>query len=108
MGNLNYFQNLIVCMNCNKHFNIKRYPTYNSYICSGLKNYGKEFCDSKIIKEEMLMDIIQRHCDIYNKNFSIDKVKLFILAIKIYGNGNITINWKDGLVSSVSRYEVKF
>lgn len=108
MENFNYFKNLIVCMNCNKHFNIKKYPTYNSFICSGLKNYGKEFCDSKIIKEEMLLDIIQRHCDLYNKDFSIDKVKLFIFRIEISRNGDITIRWKNGLTSNVSSHEIKF
>ena len=111
LKNFNYFKSLIFCQRCGKTFNIKRYPTYNSYVCSGLKNYGKEFCNSKIIKEETLLNIIQQHCDLYNKDFSMDKLnklKALILRIEIGKNDDITIKWKDSSTSKVTRYEIKF
>src|SRR5674476_113144 len=79
MDNLSYFKGLIMCTKCGKKFNKK----LNGFICSGFKNYGKDFCNSKFIPLNMLLDIIVRHCKIYKKDYSIKKVKLLILRIEI-------------------------
>jgi len=51
MDNLSYFKGLIMCTKCGKKFNKK----LNGFICSGFKNYGKDFCNSKFIPLNMLL-----------------------------------------------------
>ena len=101
-----YFKNLITCTKCSKRYNRKVNGQQEGFICSGFKNYGKDFCNSKFIPLSMLLDIIVRHCEIHGKNWDIMKAKLFILKIEI-GN-EIVIRWRDGLVSIVSDLHVRF
>lgn len=103
---MNYFKGLIVCTKCKKHYNAKKNGNQKGFICSGYKNYGKDFCNSSFIHLDILLDIIQRHCEIHNKDWNITKTKLFILRIEI--GDEITIRWRDGLVSIISDSKVIF
>lgn len=110
---MNYFKGLIHCVECsnragkNVYYNRKIDRRQNNvyYLCSHRKNY--KTCDSPILKEDMLLDIIQRHCSHEDKNFSIEKVKWYILRIDIQADG-IYFRWRDGDVSVISDTQIVF
>lgn len=93
-------------MKCGKNYNAKKNGNQDGFICSGYKNYGKEFCDSGFIHLNTLLDIIEQHCQIHDKDWKIEKAKVFILRIEV--GDEIIIRWRDGLVSKLSDSEVIF
>lgn len=97
---MNYLKGLIKC-ECGKNYNFKLNRNTPCYICQNRKNKGVQECDSPIIKEEFLTDIIQQHCEIHSKDYSINKIKLFVKEIKI-NNDHIKILYKDGTYSEIS------
>lgn len=106
MDQCNYFKGLIFCTKCNKKYNKKKNGNLDGFICSGFKNYGKEFCDSKFIHLDDLLDTIKRHCELYNKNWKIEKTKTLILRIEI--GDDLIIRWKDSLVTKISENKIIF
>ena len=108
---MDYFKGIIKCKICKKrigkesNFNRKNNNSTIEYICSRKKNYND--CNSQTIKEKMLYEVIEKHCQIYNKAYSPEKTKLFILRIEVDSDG-IKIFWRDGLVSRISESEIIF
>lgn len=101
-----YFKKLIICSKCGKNYNIKTNGNHEGFICSGYKNYGKDFCNSGFVHLDMLLDVIEQHCSIYGKDWKPEKVKLFILRIEV--GDEIIIRWRDGRVSIVSDSKVVY
>jgi hypothetical protein len=106
MDRCSYFKGLIFCTKCGKKYNKKKNGNLDGFICSGFKNYGKEFCDSKFIHLDELLDDIERHCYLYGKEWKIEKAKLFIWKIEI--GEELIIRWKDSRVTKVSHNEIVF
>ena len=109
---MDYLKSLIHCLPCEKKLN--KQVKYNRkldhqigyYLCSRRKNFRD--CDSPIIKESILYEIIKNHCKIYKKIYSPEKTKLFVHKIEVEENGNLRILWKDGLVSKINDNEIIF
>lgn len=108
---MNYFRNLIICKDCSNkldrevRYNKKANNGVNHHLCSRRKNYKD--CENPILKEKDLLFIIERHCLIHSKDFSIEKLKLFILRIEVFDN-EVKILWRDGLISKTSSTELIF
>lgn len=101
---MNYFKGLIHCTKCGKRYNAK---SDKYFICSGSKNYGKEFCNSDILHLSYLLQIIDHHCQLNGKKWELSKAKLFIKMIEV-GYDGIVIRWRDGETSIVSHNIVRF
>ncbi len=96
MSDIKYlFKNLIICTKCNKNFNTKNNNGTINYICQTRKNRGKDYCDSEILKEDFLIDIIQKNRGLNGKDFNLSKVKQTIKIIEVNGT-DINIKFKDG------------
>ena len=104
---MNILKGLIHCGICGKNFNFKNNNGQYEYICMTKKNYGKQRCDSMTIKEQFLIDIIEKHCNLLNKNFTINKVKLFVREIRVTDT-EIKIFYKDGTTSLVNSCNIVF
>ena len=108
---MKYFKGLIHCTICdknkNKNYVFKKNRNTLGFICSGYKNYGKEFCNYRFLHLDMLLQIIEKHCELNGKDWELSKAKLFIHSIKV-GEDEIKIMWKDGLVSVYNCDEVIF
>jgi len=97
---MNWFKGKIYCTNCGKKYNFKNDHNQHIYICSGSKNYGIAFCNSKTIKEKEILDIIRRHCLIHKKSY--ENVYNLIEKINISLEGNIEVIYLDGKKSLVN------
>ena len=89
------FSGIIKCTQCNKNFNFKDNNGTHEYVCQTRKNKGIETCNSTVLKEEELFELIEAHCEFYNKEFGKSKVKLFVNKIEVDKIGYI-IYFKDG------------
>ena len=98
---MNYFKGLISCNICNRKFNYKLDHGQHQYLCSSLKNYGSDSCVRRVIREDDIIWIFKNHCDLYNKNSSLDKENIdnLISKIEIDKNGGVKIHWKDNKIS---------
>lgn len=106
--NKNYFKGIIKCDHCGSNYIRKIDHEIPIFVCSTANNYGKEICpNSRRIKEEELVEIINNHCKIHNKNYKIQKTKLFVRQIKIMWNGMV-IFYRDGLKTVISSHEIIF
>ncbi len=109
---MNYLKGIIYCLHCEKRlgkqvrYNQKLDHNIGYQLCSRKKNFGD--CDSKVIKESMLYEVIENHCKIYKKIFLQEKTKLFVHRIEVGENGDIRILWRDGLISKISDEEIIF
>ena len=107
----NYWKKLINCVSCSKrlnkkvYYNIKRDKGSTYLLCSRRKNFSD--CNERILKESELLDYINRHLEIQGKEFSLDKLKLFILRVDIE-DGTIIIRYRDGTTTKVSEDEIVF
>ncbi|WP_027399237.1 zinc ribbon domain-containing protein [Anaerovorax odorimutans] len=104
---MNYFKGMIKCSCCGKNYNFKNNNNQYEYICQTRKNYGKSKCNSQIVKEEFLVNIISQHCNILDKDFTMGKLKLFVRFIEVDDN-DILIYYKDGTVSKVTPNKIVF
>ena len=107
---MNLFKGLIKCANCGKNYNYRNDHGQEIFLCSGKKNYGVKFCDSNVIKQNDLIYLIKKHCQIYKKEFilSQDKIKELIEKITIEINGEINIYYKDGKISKLNTNNLIF
>jgi hypothetical protein len=107
----NYWKKLIHCVSCSKrlnknvYFNIKRDRGSTYLLCSRRKNFSD--CEERILKESELVDYVIKHLEMQGKEFSIDKLKLFVLRIDIEDDV-IIIRYRDGTTSKISENEVIF
>lgn len=107
----NYWKKLIHCVSCsnrlnkNVYYNIKRDKGSTYLLCSRRKNFAD--CKEPILKEAELIDYIERHLEIQGKEFSIAKLKLFVLRIDIEDDV-IVIRYRDGTTSKISDSEIIF
>ena len=97
---------IIYCEECGKKFNYKN-NSNPIYICQNRKNYGTSKCDCRTVGELFLLEIIEQHCRILNKQFSTSKVKLFVNKIKV-SNDHIIIYYKDGSLSEITSDHIKY
>lgn len=74
-------------------------------LCSRRKNFSD--CDERILKESEVLEYVIKHLEIQGKEFSIDKLKLFILRVDIEDNV-IIIRYRDGTISKISDTEIIF
>lgn len=104
---MDYFKGLIKCSYCSKNFNFKSNNGVQQFICSSVKNYGRSNCpNSPYINLDFLLEIIERHCNLNNKDWDITKAKLFLSNIEI--GDELIIRWKNGQVSKISPTEAIF
>lgn len=104
----NYFKGLIKCKSCGRNYNYRNEHGTEVFICSTAKNYGRSKCpDSPRINLDDLIFMIEQHCKIYNKNFELNKVKLFIRKIDVEPS-QITIYYKDGTKGIMSKDQIIF
>jgi site-specific DNA recombinase len=104
----NYFKGIIKCQHCNKNYIRKTDHGTAVFICSTANNYGKQTCpQSRRIKEEEIIKLISRHCEIYNKDYTIEKTKLFVRKIEVAEN-ILTIFYKDGTKTLISPNQIIF
>lgn len=101
------FKTIIKCKQCNKNYNFKNNNGTHEYICSTRKNYSKSKCDSEIIKEDFLLDLIELNCGIQNKDYSPSKIKLFVRLIEV-DKDSIIVYYKDGQRTEIINNEIKF
>ena len=104
------FKSLIKCGYCKtenktRNFNRKNNNATIEYICSLKKNTGQ--CNSPIIKEKMLLEVISKHCQLHNKDFTLEKLKLFVLRVDVERDGTY-IRYRDSSVSKISDNELIF
>jgi len=104
---MNSLKGIIHCKDCGKNFNFKQNNGQLQYICQTRKNKGVTGCVSPIVKEQFLIDIIEKHIILQNKQFSTSKIKLFVREIKV-GENQITIFYKDGTLSKISTNQIVF
>lgn len=101
------FKGLIKCKQCNKNYNSKNNNGTIDYICQTRKNRGKDYCDSRILKEDFLIYLIEKNREINNKTFNKSRVKQTIKVIEVNGN-NICIKFVDGTMVKTSGSSVNF
>lgn len=101
------FTSLINCDSCGKKYNFKNNNGTYEYICQTRKNKGKNACNAQILKEDFLLDIVKKHCNLLEKKFSESKVKLFVKEIKV-GVNNLKILYRDGTVSKIDENNIIF
>lgn len=89
------FKDLIKCTKCNKNYNTKNNNGTINYICQTRKNRGKDYCDSEILKETFLIDVIQKNRELNGKEFNLSRVKQTVKIIEVNGS-DINIKFKDG------------
>ncbi|MEL3959419.1 recombinase family protein [Caldifermentibacillus hisashii] len=75
---VSYFAGIIQCGKCGHNYNrtwVKRknkkgevYGTYYYYKCSSKKRAGYHICDSKSVREDVLLEIVQREINFLKKN----------------------------------------
>lgn len=95
-------------MLCSKNFNYRNERGNKILICSNKKNFGVQACpNSPRIKIDDLVDIIEQHCKIYNKDYNITKTRLIVKNINI-SDKKIVIYYKDGTKSIWSNNEIIF
>lgn len=108
---INYWKKLINCVSCSKrldkniYYNLKRDKGSVYMLCSRRKNFSD--CDERILKESEVLEYVIKHLEIQGKEFSIDKLKLFILRVDIEDNV-IIIRYRDGTISKISDTEIIF
>lgn len=101
------FKGLIKCKQCDKNYNTKNNNGTINYICQTRKNRGKDYCDSRILKEDFLIYLIEKNRKIRNKTFNKSRVKQTIKIIEVNGN-NICIKFIDGAMVKISSSSVIF
>ena len=89
------FSGIIICSQCNKKVNFKNNNGTHEYVCQIRKNKGVSKCDSQILKEKDLLELIEHHCKIHSKDYSPSKVKLFVHQI-ILNKNEFIIYFIDG------------
>lgn len=101
------FKGLIKCTQCDKNYNPKNNNGTINYICQTRKNRGKDYCDSRILKEDFLINLIEKNREIRNKTFNKSRVKQTIETIEVNGN-NICIKFVDGAMVKIRSNSVNF
>ena len=99
------------CLHCGKNYNFKNNNGTLCFLCSTKKNSGFDKCNSKIIYQDDIIDIIKRHCDIHRKDFSTSKtskIKLFVLRMEVDEENNLLIYYRDGSKSKIGESEMIF
>lgn len=104
---MDYFKGIIKCQICGGNYNKKFNNGQEEFLCATKKNYGRIKCDSRNIKQQFLVDIIKKHCELNGKSFTIEKTKLFVKLIKIDNDG-IKILYKDGTTSEIANNSIRF
>jgi hypothetical protein len=107
-----YWKKLINCVSCSRrfgkqvYFNTKKDRGSTYFLCSRRKNFSD--CSEPILKEKVLLEVIDKHLRIIGgKDFSIEKLKLFVLRIDVH-NGETIIRYRDGSTSKISDNELIF
>lgn len=54
------FSDLLVCENCGHFYRYKKSPYQCAYVCATFMNYGKDKCQSKQIREDVLFNITKK------------------------------------------------
>ena len=98
---LNIFKGKIKCNNCGKNYKFKMIRKRAGYVCSGFSNYGKEFCSSYFLLEEDIIDTVNRHAFLHNKDINTEEVAQYVKNIEVEGEG-YKINYTDGEQSLVN------
>ncbi len=70
------FTNLMVCENCGHYYRFKKSPFQNQYICSTYMNQGKDRCNSKLIRESILIETTK-------KTLGLDEITREVLLEKL-------------------------
>lgn len=104
---MSYCTGIIKCQECGKNFNYKNNNGTEIYVCQTRKNRGVSACKSQIVKQQFLLDIIEKHCLDRQKNYSNSRLKLFVATIYVSSN-QIKILYKDGTISMVRPNEIIF
>jgi len=97
---MNELSGLIKCKVCSKNYNFKLNANIPTYICQTRKNKSSKVCNSPILREQYLLDIIQSHLKHQNKDTT-KSIRLFVKEINVY-NDRIKILYKDGTFSEMS------
>ena len=90
---------LIWC-ECGKKYVHKLDHRTSIYLCSRRNNYGVKFCSSQSIREQELLDIIDRHCVIHHKSY--ENIQTLIDKITVGLDGSINVVYQDGKKSIVN------
>lgn len=101
------FKDLIVCDRCGKNYNPKNNNGTINYVCQTRKNRGKSYCNSQILKEDFLMQLVERNRKVNKEEFDVSKIREIIKIIKINGD-NIGIEFIDGTELTISDNIIKF
>jgi len=107
---MNIFKGLIKCKLCNKNYNYKNDRGVIYYICSGYKNYGSDFCKGQRIKVDDLIYLVQKHCEMKNKEYELTNksMKSLIKVINVYANENMEIIWMDKNITKYNDSKIVF
>lgn len=98
---MNLFKGKIKCKSCGKNFNFKPDHGQDIYICSGYKNYGSSFCARNRIKEQDLINIIEKHIRLKEDasiQISLEEISSHVVRIEVLQE-HITIYYSDSSTS---------
>lgn len=101
------FKDLIICKQCGKNYNPKNNNGTINYICQTRKNRGKDYCDSRILKEDFLIEVIEKNRKINSKLFNPSRTKQTIQIIEVFQN-DVLIKFKDGTNAKISNSSINF
>ena len=101
------FKDLIKCTKCGKNYNVKNNNGAINYICQTRKNRGKDYCDSEILKQDFLIEIIQKNRELNEKEFNQARENQTIKSIEVNGN-DIYIEFKDGAKIKLTETAINF
>jgi hypothetical protein len=93
------YTGLITCKICGKNFKSKRERNTQKYVCAGYDRYGKEYCERKIIKEQLLDELVELH---FREKVSFDLVRNYVGKVDIFED-KLIITYMDGSQTIRSR-----
>jgi hypothetical protein len=106
----NIFKGKIKCLNCKKNFNYKPDNGQHIYICSGYKNYGSKFCPRNFVREQDLIDIVERHIRNNSEGriqISLDEIPSLVERIEVLQE-HIKIIYKNKEISEWTNTKITF
>lgn len=93
------FSSKLICGVCGKKFRRKKNNNIAVWICPTFNDMGKEYCNSKQIREDVLSELIQKELDL--DDLSSINISDYFTKIVINNDQTIEFHYIDGIIKTI-------
>lgn len=93
------FTGLMVCGCCGKSYKFTKSPYHSKYMCLTYNDLGKDYCQSKAVPEEILMEETAKLLKL--ESFDEKKMRKAIRKMTVFNGNRIEVEMADGRVETI-------